>query len=89
MMPPKKISKRAQLIRGVGASSWFVIDKEKDFYRIERFSEDGTLECSRLFISEPNTFDINLTYQFTYLSHCKNCTIIQDGQIFKFYTNEG
>jgi hypothetical protein len=84
----KKISKKAQLIEGIGASSWFTITTEKDLYRIERFSLEGELECSRLFEAEPNTFDINSTYEFTYLSHCKECTIIQNKLTFKFYTNE-
>ena len=88
MIPPKKIPKNAQLIKGVGASSWFVIDKEKELYRIQRFSQEGILECSRLFTSAPNTFDVDLPYDFTYISHCKECTIIQEGKIFKFYTNE-
>ena len=83
---PKNISKKAQLIEGIGASSWFTIVAEQDRYRIERFSTEGELECSRLFEAEPNTFDANLTYEFTYLSHCKECTIIQNQQTFKFYT---
>ena len=88
MKNPKKISRNAQLIKGIGASSWFVIAKEKSRYRIKRFSLDGELECSRLFSAEPNTFDINSPYKFTYLSHCKECTIIQNKIFFKFYTNE-
>ena len=85
---PKNISEKAQLIEGIGASSWFTIVAEKERYRIERFSEEGELECSRLFQAYPNTFDINLRYEFTYISHCKECTIIQGTITFKFYTNE-
>ncbi len=88
MKPPKTISQKAQLIKGVGASSWFVITQEKTRYRIKRFSLEGQLECSRLFLVEPNTFDIKSPYKFTYLSHCKECTIIQNKLLFKFYTNE-
>ena len=85
---PKNISEEAQLIEGIGASSWFTIVMEKDLYRIERFSPEGELECSRLFESEPNTFDINTAYKFTYLSHCKECSITQNKLTFRFYTNE-
>ena len=85
---PKNISEKAQFIEGIGASSWFTIAIEKDLYRIERFSPEGELECSRLFEAKPNMFDINSTYKFTYPSHCKECTIIQNKLIFKFYTNE-
>ena len=88
MNPPKNISQNAQLIEGVGASSWFTIATEKEQYRIERFSPEGELECSRLFEATPNTFDINSPYEFTYLSHCKKCTIIQDKLTFNFHTNE-
>ena len=85
IIPPKNISKKAQLIEGVGASSWFTIIQEEHLYRIERFSPEGELECSKLFEVKPNNFDINDRYQFTYLSHCKECTIIQNDQVFKFY----
>ena len=88
MERPKNISKKAQLIKGIGASSWFTICKEQEGYRIERFSQEGELECSNLFQSEPDTFNIELAYEFTYLSHCKECTIIQNEQFFKFYANE-
>ena len=85
---PKNISNKAQLIKGIGASSWFTIDREGDRYRIKRFSSEGELECSRVFWSEPSTFDINSNFKFTYLSHCKECTILQNNIVFKFYTNE-
>ena len=85
---PKNISKKAQIIKGIGASSWFTIVKEQKLYRIERFSKEGDLECSNLFKAEPDTFDINLAYEFTYLSHCKECTIKQNKQVFKFYANK-
>ena len=85
---PKNISAKAQLIEGMGASSWFTIVKEKDLYRIERFSLHGKLECSSLFEAKPNTFDINAAYKFTYISHCKECTVFQNQLTFKFYKSE-
>ena len=57
-------------------------------YRIERFSPYGELECSRLFDATPSSFDVNKPFEFTYLSHCKECTIIQNGLTYKFYSNE-
>jgi len=87
IVPPPNISQKAQLIEGIGASSWFTIAEEKSFYRIKRFSLEGLLECSKVFKAEPNTFDINSEYKFTYLSHCKECTIIQNEIKFKFYAN--
>ena len=81
----KRIPKKAQLIKGIGASSWFTIQKENNLYRIERFSLKGDLECSRVFKVHPDNFDINSKYEFTYLSHCKECTIVQNEKTFKFY----
>ena len=88
MNKPVNIKETAQLIKGIGASSWFTIKSEGNLYKIERFSPEGELECSRLFRAEPNTFNINHEYEFTYISHCKECTILQNNQTYKFYTNE-
>ena len=88
MKKSNKIPNNAQIIKGLNGSSWFTILKEKVMYRIERFSEEGELECSRIFSVTPEGFDINSDYKFTYISHCKECTIIQNNIIYKFYTNE-
>lgn len=88
MRKPSNIKQNAQLISGVGASSWFTISAEKNLYRIERFSLEGELECSRIFKVKQSNFDINETFEFTYLSHCKECSIIQNDITFKFYTND-
>ena len=88
MQKTKNISDKAQLIKGIGASSWFTITKGNKLFRIERFSPEGELECSRLFKADPENFDINTEYKFTYISHCKECTIIQNELTYKFYTNE-
>ena len=88
MKRPENISGKAQLISGTGASSWFTIKQENEAYRIERFSPAGELECSRLFHAIPSSFDVNKPFEFTYLSHCKECTIIQNRKNYKFYTNE-
>ena len=81
---PKNINKKAQFLAGIGASAWFYISQEKSRFIIERYSEDGKLECSRLFRLVNNGFDINKPYSFTYLSNCKQCTIIQDKKKYKF-----
>ena len=88
MKRPENISEKAQLISGIGASSWFTIKQENKGYRIERFCPNGELECSRLFFTMKSSFDINKPFEFTYLSHCKECTIIQNGLTYKFHTNE-
>jgi len=88
MNKPKNIEETAQLLKGIGASSWFIIKLEGNLYRIERSSLEGELECSGLFRVAPNTFDINHEYEFTYISHCKECTILQNNRTYKFYANE-
>ena len=88
MKRPENIPAKAQLISGIGASSWFTIKQENKDYRIERFSPNGELECSRLFFTTNSSFDVNKPFEFTYLSHCKECTIIQNGLTYKFHANE-
>ena len=85
---PNNIPNKAQWLAGVGAGSWFVIEIDLKKYRIKRFSPEGILECDRLFIVDKDDFDINIEYQFTYLSHCKECTIIQNNKNYRFFTNE-
>ena len=85
---PKNIPEDSQLLEGIRASSWFHISYEKEKYKIMRFSFEGTLECSRLFIPQEQGFDIKKSYKFTYLSHCKSCTITQNNRTFHFKTTE-
>ena len=88
MKRPENISEKAQLISGIGASSWFTIKQENEAYRIERFSPDGELECSKLFDTKSSGFDVKKPFNFTYISHCKQCTITQNELTYKFYNNE-
>ena len=64
----KTSQKILQLLTGIGNGSWFEINKEGENFRIKRYSEEGVLECSRIFSTKSNNFDINknmnlLTYQ--------------------------
>ena len=79
----------AQWLSGtVGSGSWFSITDEKNKYRIKRFSPEGKLECDRIFTVDNSNFDLNIDYKFTFLSHCKECTIIQNEITYKFYHHE-
>jgi len=83
------IPDKAQWLSGsVGSGSWFFISDKKSYYRIQRFSLEGKLECDRLFTVDNSTFDLNIDYEFTFLSHCKECTIIQNDITYKFYYYE-
>ena len=86
MYKPKNISDTAQLLKGL-SSSWFEITEEDKVFRIKRYSEKGKLECDRIFTPD-GEFDINKDYEFTYISHCKECKIIQSGIIITFKTTD-
>tara|TARA_B100000795_G_scaffold75018_1_gene53248 strand:+ start:1309 stop:1587 length:279 start_codon:yes stop_codon:yes gene_type:complete len=83
------IPDKAQWLSGtVGSGSWFFISTQKSKYRIQRLSPEGVLECDRLFTVDKSSFDINIDYKFTFLSHCKECSIIQNEITYKFYHYE-
>ena len=88
MNKPKNIEETAQLLIGIGASSWFHILKEDENYRIKRYSEEGKEECSRIFTVNDSTFNINKPFKFTYISHCKECTILQNNKTYIFKTED-
>ena len=88
MNKPENIEDTAQLLIGIGASSWFHISIEKENYRIKRYSEEGKEECSRIFIVNDSTFNINKPFNFTYISHCKECNILQNNKTYNFKTED-
>ena len=83
---PTNIPDNAQWLGGVGAGSWFLLEHDSTMgkyqYSIQRFNPNGDKECEELFYLEDNIIDMNKPYQFTYLSHCEMCTIIQEGKEF-------
>jgi len=84
---PIQIPSNAQWVAGQGAGSWFSIQAtDLTFeFKIKRFSPEGSKEFEALFIiNNVNDFCINCPYAFTYLSHFKQCQIIQHGSTFKF-----
>ena len=89
--PPKKtknIPKGAQWLGGIGAGSWFCLSKESKDYLIKRFSPYGKLECEGFFVVDDNSFRIDESFEFTYLSHCSLCTVLQNDKKFKFSLHE-
>ena len=90
MSQPINIEEGSQLLKGIGASSWFHIAKEGNKYRIKRYSEKGKIECSRIFYTNNKGFKIEEPFKFSYISHCKECIIIQEENkfIFRLYINE-
>ena len=89
--PPKKtknIPDGAQWLGGIGAGSWFFLLKKSTYYQIKRFSAYGNLECKGLFVVDDNSFRIEESFEFTYLSHCSLCTVLQNDKKFKFSLHE-
>lgn len=85
---PAFIPDNSQWLSGQGTGTWFSIapTSQKDNYLIKRFSPEGNLECDRIFKIEQNDvmYDISEPYQFTHISHCSKCRIIQNGITFVF-----
>ena len=79
---PETLPKGAQWLAGQGAGTWFSLTSNTDFeaghFRVQRFSPQGEIECDRMMRhhSGPN-LDPNNPYQFTWISHCQKCTILQ------------
>lgn len=85
---PNHMPKHCQWLSGQGAGVWFCLDAtsiEKQ-YQIKRFSPKGKLDCEGVFVIEDaeNQFDISKAYQFTHISHCAKCNIIQEDKLFVF-----
>jgi hypothetical protein len=77
---PVNIPESSQWLAGQGAGSWFYLEKSgeiKRHFKIIRYSPKGKLECERIYKSIM-PLDITKPYQFSYLSHCALCTIIQN-----------
>jgi hypothetical protein len=80
------IPENSQWLAGEGAGSWFMIELAGKEYRITRYSSEGKIECTGLFnILVEKNFDINSSFEFVHLSHCKSVTIKQMDQILKFH----
>jgi hypothetical protein len=89
---PITIPANVQWLLGQGAGAWFSIESTKDENRfaIKRFTAEGNLDCNRVFEVEENgsIFDITKEYEFTHISHCAKCRIIQNEIVFVFNYKE-
>ena len=83
---PSNIPTHSKWLLGQGAGTWFCIDTENEKYRIRRYTPNGKLDCDRFFELEKNgsILDMNQTYEFTHISHCAKCRIIQNKITFIF-----
>lgn len=82
---PENIPPDCQWLSGEVAGGWFWIQQKGENYTINRYSSEGTPECSGIFkLNSNNSFDIKSPYFFSHLSHCSKVTITQNGTIFRF-----
>lgn len=91
ILPPKKptsIPVDAKWLSGQGAGVWFYIEatEKETIYRIKRFTPEGELDCDRFFEIEKSAipFNISKPFEFTHISHCSKCKIIQNNTTFIF-----
>lgn len=69
----------AQWLSGEGCGSWFFIEEKEGGYTITRFSPHGKIECKGDFFKDGDyTFDVQRNFQFVYMSHCSEVTILQE-----------
>ena len=85
---PSSIPAESKWLSGQGGGTWFHIDKtdKENEYLIMRYAPSGELDCKRIFKMEKNSavFDITQPYNFTHISHCSKCRIIQNNNTFVF-----
>ncbi|PKP46567.1 MAG: hypothetical protein CVT95_06860 [Bacteroidetes bacterium HGW-Bacteroidetes-12] len=91
LLPPEKpnnIPSSSKWLSGQGAGVWFYIEAtdNPNIYRIKRFTPEGELDCDRLFEIEKSkaVFNLSEAFEFTHISHCSKCKIIQNEIIFVF-----
>ena len=92
ILPPTKptsVPSAAKWLSGQGAGVWFYIEttEKNDIYRIKRFTPEGELNCDRLFKIEYSAipFNIKQDFEFTHISHCSKCKIIQNNILYLFH----
>ncbi len=72
-------------LSGEGCGSWFHIEKDGNDYIIARYSPQGKKECAGSFsIQSLINFDLKKDFEMTYLSHCAEVNVIQNGKKYKF-----
>ncbi|HEC41306.1 MAG TPA: hypothetical protein ENI20_00570 [Bacteroides sp.] len=88
LQPPSKngtIPDKAQWLSGEGAGSWFVFEKLNSHLKVIRYSPEGKVECSGLFISPNGNNTIpDESFRITYPSNCKEISFRNGGLKVRF-----
>ena len=87
---PNNIPENSKFLEGIGDSAWFYIENvsEKESFEISRYTIEGILECRNIFQVQSTGFNIEKDYEFTYVSHCLKCSILQNGEKYTFIKKE-
>lgn len=82
---PIHLPESIKWLSGEGCGSWFNIESNGYDFLIARYSPEGKLECSGIFQQvSGEAVDLNIDYEYTYLSHCAEVNIIQNERKIKF-----
>ena len=83
---PSNIPDHSKFLEGTGDSAWFFIEETHSLnqFLISRYTIDGFLECKYLSILQDKGFNISEDFEFTFVSHCAKCTIIQNNKTYTF-----
>jgi len=84
--PEKHVSLpgQCQWHSGEGAGSWFNIVEISPLYLISRYSDKGSLEFRGFYRLSAGEFDMDGSFQVSYLSHYRHILIKQSGQFIDF-----
>lgn len=85
--PPKPdhLFVEAKWLSGEGCGSWFNMEENEGKYLVSRFNSEGKLECRGTFKQVlGRKINLKKEFEFTYMSHCAEITIIQANQMLSF-----
>ena len=81
---PFGLPPNSKWLSGEGCGSWFNIENAGSNFVITRFSPEGSIECRGLFKPVSGGFNIMISFDMAYLSHCAEINLLQNGMRFKF-----
>ncbi|MFT6361587.1 MAG: hypothetical protein ACJAV6_000549 [Candidatus Paceibacteria bacterium] len=76
----------AHYLSGVGSQAYFTLEalEAEGEYRITRFTENESGNCTGIFVPVEGGFHYTQNYEFIYDSNCHHCHIKQNDKIFRF-----
>jgi hypothetical protein len=80
----------AKFLKGLGSSAFFDIREHEQgkHIHVTRFNEQGKEDFRGIFTCIDGTFDPQKDFEVVHPSHCKTCTLLQDGKYINFSITE-